>query len=233
MPGLTTPDIFWSSAVYMISVENVRFLTGVQAVLVPTCQIEKSGLQEIRGDCTREEVVAIQSLTCPTVLHPRIAAKHRGCPLRSPVMIERATETPSGVFLDGSARCEDTVGGNPDANALICAGDTGATEHRKGVRAHTTDDVTRCTIGVGGIHVDAVARSRRDILDRQSCHDGTAPGIARMTRGFIKSGCNSLHECYAAHPTTGTDPRPDRPGIDQRFLERRCRRSRSRRIGHW
>ena len=46
MVGLTTPDIFWSSAVYMISVENVRFLTGVHAVLVPTCQIEKFGLQE-------------------------------------------------------------------------------------------------------------------------------------------------------------------------------------------
>ena len=83
-------------------------------------------------------------------------------------------------------RCEDTVGGNPDANALICAGDTGATEHRKGVRAHTTDDITRCTIGVGGIHVDAIARSGRDVLDRQSCHDRTAPGIARMTGGFIR-----------------------------------------------
>jgi hypothetical protein len=39
------PVLLWSSVVYMISPEKVRFLTGVHAVREPTCQMLKSGLQ--------------------------------------------------------------------------------------------------------------------------------------------------------------------------------------------
>ena len=39
------PDIFWSRWNHWTSPVNVRFLTGVQRMLAPSCETLKSGLQ--------------------------------------------------------------------------------------------------------------------------------------------------------------------------------------------
>src|SRR6266852_4494666 len=76
---------------------------------------------------------------------------------------------------------EHTVSYASKANALVGARQVGATEHREVLRSQVLDVVAARTIGVDRLKVERVARTSRDVLDRQGTLHGPAPLGARMT----------------------------------------------------
>ncbi|GCC42632.1 hypothetical protein chiPu_0026630, partial [Chiloscyllium punctatum] len=72
-----------------------------------------------------------------------------------------------------------------EADALIGTGNAGVAERgeRTGTR-EILDVVARCAVGIDALHVDGIARSGRDVLDRQGQLTRPAPLVVGMTGDF-------------------------------------------------
>ena len=74
------------------------------------------------------------------VANGRIAAEQAGRPVGIPVVVDRATDTPSlrqlelAIAAVGSRKV-DGIGGHTEANALVSAGNAGTAEHREARRS--------------------------------------------------------------------------------------------------
>src|SRR3981081_1169664 len=88
--------------------------------------------------------------------------------------------TPGLTRGNASSSREHTVRYGSKANALVGARHIGSTEHREALRSQVLEVVPARTIGVDRLHVERVARTSRDVLDRQGTLHGPAPLVARM-----------------------------------------------------
>src|SRR6476659_5949650 len=91
------------------------------------------------------------------------------------------TEAPGLDGFDAPTGTERTVSNDAKPDALVGAGQARATVDRKGLREQVLEVVLARTIRIDGLQVDDVARSGRDVLDRQGALDCPAPLVVRMT----------------------------------------------------
>ena len=203
----------------MTSPENVRFLTGVQRMMTPIWAMLKSGLQVVDQAVTapiaapmpaqmRALAVAVVAAAGRTHRKARRSSRDPSCGCNAP-RIPQVCQLVCDACTTG---CEDAVSDASKTHALVGTTEAGAAEHRRSsartklwkLRSET------CTVGVDGLHVDRVARTSRDVLDRNASLHGPAPLVVGMTRG-LGWHRSRPRGCYAPLPTTGTDPKPDRP----------------------
>src|SRR5216684_2636882 len=170
IPGLVmVPEYFWSRWLQFTSAVNARFLTGVQNhVATDDCEVEVgvATRQTIRWGQGGHEVGADQGLARIAILQLSIATVDAAGPVGIPVMGETTAEAPGLDGIDSGTNAEDAIGKTGETGALIRA-DAATAKHEEALREQALEVVARCTVGVDGLHVDAVASSRRDVLDRQ------------------------------------------------------------------
>src|SRR5712691_6285648 len=162
IPGLVMkPEYFWSRWLQFTSAVNARFLTGVQTTLPPMTAKLKSGLprQTISWGQGGHEVGADQGLARIAILQLSIGTVDAGGPVGIPVMGETTAEAPGLDGIDSGTSAEDAIGKTGETGALIRA-EAATAKHEEALRKQALEVVASCTVGVDGLHVDRVARSR-------------------------------------------------------------------------
>src|SRR5712672_472166 len=90
-----------------------------------------------------------------------------GVPVRIPVVGISTAHTPGLNRANAGSGAEHTVSYGSKANDLVDARQPAAAVHREVLRSQVLEVVAARTIGVDRLHVDHVARTSRDVLDRQ------------------------------------------------------------------
>ena len=79
-----------------------------------------------------------------------------------------------------------------ETEALLSTRQTGAPKHRDGARDQALEIVAACTVRIDGLHVDDVARSSRNVFDRQGALNCKAPLIRRVTGDLASTVVGSM-----------------------------------------
>src|SRR5215218_355481 len=106
-----------------------------------------------------------------TVAHRTVAAPEAGRPVGIPVVVERTTDTPCINQLEFAAGHVNRIRRLTEADALISTRNTRVTEHHEVRRtAARRDHGLGGTMGVGGVDLEVVAGTGREVLDLQCSH---------------------------------------------------------------
>jgi hypothetical protein len=126
------------------------------------------------------------------VAHRGVAAPDAGRPVGIPIVVERTTDTPCIHQLELAARHEDRISRLTEADALVSTSNTRVAEHREARRGTARGDHGFSgTMGVGGVDLDVVACTGRQVLDLQRSHHRTAPLVFGVTGDFRQSSRNA------------------------------------------
>src|SRR5258705_395497 len=148
------------------------------------CEVEVrvATRQTIRWGQAGHEVGADQGLARIAILQLSIGTVDAAGPVGIPVMGVTTAEAPGLNGIDSGTNAEDAIGKTGETGALIHAAATA--KHEEALREQALEVVACRAIRVDGLQVDAVARSRRDVLDRHSGLRCPAPLVTGVTSGF-------------------------------------------------
>src|SRR5439155_20277925 len=154
----------------------------------------------------------------------RVASPEAGRPVGIPVVVERTTDAPSVRQLEAlrgtttEATRVDGVSYGTESDALVTARNSGAAEHQELRRsAGGRDHRLGGALGEGGVDLEVVARTGRNVLDLQRSHHRTAPlvfGVTADLREVVRSTTSRCqHVVGSVHVVRQTANLEQTPGL--------------------